>query len=383
MQRIMVITDSNVAAGAFWRTTGWISQLCRQYPGEFEYTFIPPEAAAAGRISWDDFDSYDYFFFHRPVMDYHVGVMRTAQKFGKSVIVDFDDWLWDVPLDNMTFATYQYHNIRNNMTAMLREANIITTSTQQLKLLLEQAGNRTDILVCPNAVPKRWTNLRDNRPPKKEDERLTFLWRGSQHHQKDLVHMRPAFVELSKVYPNAKWKFVGYLPWFMFDEIPGVLDGKINTPDWENRPPTEINGYFDNLVASEPDVVLTPLFDSMFNRAKSNIAWMEGLLGGANCVAPNWPEWNKPGVFNYKANDTESFVDAVEAAIQQKGKTDFAWAFMKKHLSIENVNEIRYHFLKKNMSHATSKSTELVKVLNGDHNKVEVVNDHSWNESVR
>ena len=56
-----------------------------------------------------------------------------------------------------------------------------------------------------------------------------------------------------------------------------------------------------------PKYSVFPLVDTPFNRAKSNIAYLEAIMCGAIIVAPDWQEWRHPGVINY----TDDFKEKV------------------------------------------------------------------------
>ena len=48
-------------------------------------------------------------------------------------------------------------------------------------------------------------------------------------------------------------------------------------------------------------LAVVPLKDNLFNHAKSNLAWIEATCAGAMTLAPDWPEWRRPGVSNYES----------------------------------------------------------------------------------
>lgn len=367
--RIMVCTDDLVMAGSFWRSGGWLSQLIRDYPNEFHWTWYDPNRVASGGIPWTEFRCNDFLFMHRPCLPQHVATMQRAQDLGVKVIVDYDDWLWDIPIDNATYATYAHNEIRNNLDFILRNADIVTTSTRQLRTLLNSIRKRDDdIILAPNALPIEWFDRwREVYAKPKKDETINICWRGSQHHQKDLLHMRDAIVSINNKFDGIKFKFIGWLPWFILNEVPNVFHAVLENPDkndWENRPSTEVTLYFKNVIDTSPDIVIVPLFDSMFNRAKSSIAWQESMWAGAKTVvAPDWEEWKQPGVLNYKSNDGASFEEVLsQAIVDHKNKKEFddsGYEKIRKVYSLSKVNTIRYLMLTKGVHAAKSKSQEL------------------------
>ena len=94
-----------------------------------------------------------------------------------------------------------------------------------------------------------------------------------------------------------------------------------------------------------PSCLHVPLHDNPFNRAKSNIAWIEGSYAGAVCVVPAW--WNVPGALSY--TDGPSYYEAIKSVI--KGEVDKkklnaeAWEFIMDTLPLSKVNVERLQII--------------------------------------
>jgi hypothetical protein len=105
----------------------------------------------------------------------------------------------------------------------------------------------------------------------------------------------------------------------------------------------DVLDYHQYIHDLKPSVMMVPLFGSMFNHCKSNIAWIEATFAGAVTVAPAWDEWNRPGILTYE-NDAQ-FVTAMEAVLS--GKIDVtktceaSWTYIMDNLRLEKVNEAR------------------------------------------
>ena len=91
-----------------------------------------------------------------------------------------------------------------------------------------------------------------------------------------------------------------------------------------------------------PKRAITPLCDTPFNRAKSNISWIESTVAGAVCVAPDFPEWNRPGIINY--GPTRPFKDAVLEALEVANhgfENKKSEEFIRENLMLSTVNQKR------------------------------------------
>ncbi len=98
----------------------------------------------------------------------------------------------------------------------------------------------------------------------------------------------------------------------------------------------------------QPAIMIVPLVDNDFNRAKSNIAWLEGCFAGAAVIAPDFPEFQRPGVLNYSS--PEQFGDVLGNAMignyDLKKLSEDGWAHIRKYELLTHRNQIRVNALK-------------------------------------
>jgi hypothetical protein len=112
----------------------------------------------------------------------------------------------------------------------------------------------------------------------------------------------------------------------------------------ERRKAVDIVDYHAILARMMPRIVVVPLSDSVFNHGKSNIAWIEATFAGGVCLAPDWPEWHRPGVVNYKDRD-EFFAKLIELMAWSDEQIDANWKlsrdYIEKQLTIKTTNAQR------------------------------------------
>ena len=107
------------------------------------------------------------------------------------------------------------------------------------------------------------------------------------------------------------------------------------------------NAYFRYLSQIEGSISIVPLShrksELNFNKSKSNIAWLEATYAGMVSLAPNWPEWRKPGIINYI--DDLDFKEKLTAMIE--GKYDLeslhklSWQYICSELTLDKTNQQR------------------------------------------
>jgi hypothetical protein len=112
--------------------------------------------------------------------------------------------------------------------------------------------------------------------------------------------------------------------------------------------------YLQNdLPRFRPAIAFVALRDNEFNRAKSNIAWIEAAYAGAAVVAPNLPEFEQPGVRLVDPGGLPA-LDALRQLVDQpKLVRDLNWAardFIRSSLRLTGVNQLRAQIVEKLLS---------------------------------
>ena len=274
------------------------------------------------QVTWADLSDCDIVYLQRPHTSEHLALIGLAKSTGVKVWCDFDDLLCGLTPDNPAFD--YFNSFSKNVIQSINLADHVTVSSKFL--MDEYSKYNKSISIVPNA----WNDLIHPRPfeVKKRNQlgNRSVFWRGTDTHIKDLHDVHLEIRELAK---QSSWSFMGFCPWF----LRGVGQ-KIN--------PMDIISYMAFMQSVKFDVNAVPLHDSSFNRAKSNISWIESTVAGAVCVAPDFPEWHRPGIINYGVS--KSFTAAVTEALEAS-KSVKNWAqskaFIQDNLMLSKVNEQR------------------------------------------
>lgn len=291
-------------------------------------------------------DKYDWamlslccgLFMQRPFNGQHVTITKLADLSRKPLWIDYDDDLTDVTSDNPTHRIYGSNQTKKTVLECLMMADVVSVSTDFLGKQLRKSlidcnvKQMPEFFVIPNAYDN---NLFINRPRDKKRHKL-IVWRGSETHIKDVMQVVPEIAELSKKHPEYTWLFIGMNPWF--------LEGHMEKGKLLHRGSIDPMEYMRLIADLEPDIMFAPLWDSNFNRAKSNIAWMEASHSGAVIVAPDFDEWKKPGITTY--NDSKSFYVAMEFLMTAEDSVKErlwaeSWKYIQDNLLLSKVNQKR------------------------------------------
>ena len=314
MPRVGAMIPALTDGTSFYRGAGPLQALSKDEDYRIEI---------GGMVTWAYLRGLDGLFLQRPYTKDHLNIVHICKANGTPVWVDYDDDLFTVPIQNPTHRIYGNPEFQNNITRILCEADFVSVSTECLKekfgKILEEiekknTNERFDkrffdpdkIKVIPNAYDSelfRYSAKEWDRPA--EAQSLSALWRGSHTHDADMSRFT---VDLGKAIEagcasNLKWtyNFVGSPWWGTLKWLEENL--RLSDKELVITQPLDVIEYHRFLHVLKPSIVYVPLLNDPFNRAKSNVGWIEATHAGAVCLAPDWPEWRRPGIINYKSPD--------------------------------------------------------------------------------
>lgn len=332
-------------ATSMYRGVGPLFALQKAYPSiQFDIN---------ANVNWATLSKSDVLFLQRPSSDDHVTAISVAKANKVPVIVDYDDWLLGLPRSNQMHSYYSEKRIQNNVVSIVSKADIVTVSTPYLGELLrdilrrlakaqqfEDVNLREDkVIVVPNAYDERLLSKLDpdNRPQTKK----IVCWRGSPTHDKDLLDVSPEIKRVVETHLSWTYNFIGSPFWLALDIIEQAKG--IKPTNIVVTPPIDAVVYFRLLEKIRPSLFIVPLDDNPFNRAKSNIAWIEATHAGAVTIAPDFEEWRKPGIINYRT--TKEFGELLDVAIRGAIDLNACWklsaSYINEHLTLSKINELR------------------------------------------
>lgn len=207
-----------------------------------------------------------------------------AQKYNKPVYYDIDDLVIDTKYTDLLSYTqglsdiekYEYDSGVKSYGKMMSLCDSVITTTQTLKEELENYSSKVIInrnLASEELVSLSQNTLKDYRQDHSKVKLGYFS--GSITHNENFEMIKPAIVQILEKYPHVELHLVGYI------DLPQDLQKytkqiKMNPyVDWRELP----------RLISQMDINLAPLVDSVFNRAKSEIKWLEAALVKVPTVA--------------------------------------------------------------------------------------------------
>lgn len=198
---------------------------------------------------------------------------RWAQEGQKKLVYELDDDLWNVdPANERAYYFFRDMGIQTRLVDNIKVAHVVTVSTPELAEMVYEKTRHPNIHVVPNAVPP-W--LTEHEPAQNHH----VGWGGSPTHHGDFSLLRHGLKTFLRHNPGKTFHTIGmdYAEWMKLPPAQCVHTKWVPTPE----------DFFRTIDYS---VGVAPLADTVFNRSKSDIKFLElaalGIPTIASDVAP-------------------------------------------------------------------------------------------------
>jgi glycosyltransferase involved in cell wall biosynthesis len=273
--------------------------------------------------------SADIVVFHRPIDPKMYDAARLLKLTGKKIVMDNDDtYIKDsgVPLNMFKFKEQLVDAVQvidDRLKKFAEMADLVTVSTD---LLAKEYSEFAKVAVLPNCVdPFDWP-----KPKEKGKGKVRIGLCGSVASNRDYQSIIPLLdwmkeredvqlvlfalpirhetTKLAQEIYEDEYKF-----WFQYN------------PEWQ--PFVNIADYSKTLSNLNLDIALIPRFDSYFNRAKSNVKFLEMSMCKTATIAQSFSTHDSPYEMNEEdtkhlllANTPEEWIEAVKTLIEDPEK---------------------------------------------------------------
>lgn len=313
--KALIVTSNPYGMISYYRASGPLHKM------GIKYDFLN------GEFDSKNIKKYDFVIMTQPYAAINMAIAKLCKEYSVPLWVDFDDLVTEVSIWNPCFLQFYGSEVKNNVLELISMADILTYSTEYLKNCLSPFKGD----VVPNAFDTEAFSMDNNIGIDKK-----VIWRGSPTHDEDLYEFRKPIIKSINACPDWKINFVGVNPIFINKKINGEWTPRMN--------PSE---YWAFLKLCTAKIFIVPLFDSNFNKSKSNIAWIEASYAGCVTLAPDWDEWRKDGVINYmdKFDFKNKLTDLMTTESLLEYNLKKSQDYIIKNLSLQKVNERRLQLL--------------------------------------
>lgn len=187
----------------------------------------------------------------------------------KKLVTEVDDWIFDIPPYNIASHPYKPGSEKELIAFdQLKLSDAVIVSTSFLKENLETMFPGKPMYVIPNSIDfDIWDNVKGDgvMEPKKEGV-VRIGYSGCANHKGDMEIVKPVLLALLDEFPNLEFIIAQDMGTFKDVNHPRlkVLNRWVSIIDY----PAMVKGW-------DLDIGIAPLRDNQFNRAKSNLRWIE------------------------------------------------------------------------------------------------------------
>lgn len=293
---------------------------------QFESTGVTADRVYYHQLTKEHARRYNTFIFYRcPWMDEFADFFKEAKKQNKALVYSVDDLVIDTKYTDVIPVVQAMNpkdrelyddGVRRHKKVMEHCDYAIVTTTH-LANEIKKYKNIKKVFISRNAMSDEMVDC-SNRAIKevsKDDEKFVIgYFSGTATHNEDFQLVAPALTRILDKYDHVYIKLAGRVD--APEELKDYADRIIYTPyvDWRKLP----------LELRKSDIILAPLVDSFFNRAKSEIKWSEGSLVGVPVIASDMGAFrdmiqnSKTGVLVENTHD--AWFAAIEDMIQNEQK---------------------------------------------------------------
>jgi len=270
----------------------------------------------------------DIVVFHRPEDTKKLELARHLKKLGKKIVMDNDDTYKDT--GSVKLNTYfnkerverGLEAVNKVVDAFIIEADLVTTTTEYLAD--EYRKLNKNVAVLPNCVDPFYFD----EPLRNETDVVRIGITGSIGMSHDLDVLAPIIKHYEK---DKRVKIVFFSLQANRQANPMISKAYeheynfLDSVDVEWHPLVDANVYYDKINSLKLDIMLIPRADNEFNRAKSNLKFLESSMFEIPCIAQGFADKKSPYQVNPEdskhmviVEDNSKWIEEIEKLIVDK-----------------------------------------------------------------
>lgn len=261
----------------------------------------------------------------------YVAMKVMGNKYGMKYVVDCDDHIWSVSQYHPYYEKYKVEYGADGrpkfseglfkQTVIMGDADYVTTTNMFLKHRISEFTKKPHekIFIFPNCIDLSLYDINKVKPREK-DGKIYITYHGGGSHYPDV--MKPAFIDALKIimkkYPNVQFRTTG----FFFPQLKTHFGNRYEF----KLARADVYGWINELWPehmSESDIVVAPLENTQYSRAKSYIKYLEYSAGKKAGVYENIDPYNevvKDGENGFLAHSKEDWVEKLSILIEDEEK---------------------------------------------------------------
>lgn len=205
------------------------------------------------------------------------------------IVYEIDDLIFkeDIPDYNKFKFAFEDPNIRRTSMEIMQHCDEITVTNEFMKNYYREKTGNQNITVIPNFIPRFWmdrfydlTKVKENYQRFQKKPRIVYCGSGAHFDVDNRIKQKDDFFHVNdvirKTVDKFQWVFVGGFPLTLRDLIKA---GKVEYHQWSN-----LVDYPTAISKLNATLFYAPLEDSNFNKAKSDLKFIEACAFGIPSV---------------------------------------------------------------------------------------------------
>lgn len=284
----------------------------------------------------------DVVVFHRPDLRNKVEVIPLLKQAGKKVVFDNDDtYLPDTGVQTIMHGNKKelLKKMERNLKEAAKNSDLITVSTEWLKK--EYLKVNPNVVVLPNTVdPDDWDT-----PQRNTGKKIRVGLVGSVT-SADYIEIKPLLKSLSDS-PNFQLVVFGLPPRRKETEFMQELFKDHyefwNSLDIEWQPLVDIGRYKQTLNDLKLDIALIPRINNYFNKAKSNIKFLEMSMLEIPCIVSDFKDSPySQDMHLLKCKNLQDWYNNIEFLGEKRTRREIGKEAKKYVLENYNINKLAH-----------------------------------------
>jgi len=252
---------------------------------------------------------------------------KIQQEHGFKIIYEVDDVVFreEIPDYNKFKFAFDSEEIRQNCIEIINMVDEVTVTCDFMRRLYTEKTGQQNITVIPNFVPHFWMGhlfdrklVQQNFDKNKKKPRILYTGSGAHYDVDNKTggkdDMSAVLDVIRRTVDKYQWVFVGAFPPPLVDL---VRAGKIEFHRWRNL--LEYPAFISNL---NPQLMVAPLEVNNFNKAKSDIKFIEACTLGIPCLCQDMDTYyTAPGDLRFST--PEEFESKIEQILSWKNRDKY------------------------------------------------------------
>lgn len=246
---------------------------------------------------------------------------QMQQEFGFRMIYEIDDVVFreDIPDYNKFKPAFISDEIRNSTMDIINMCDEVTVTCDFMRDIYKEKTGKSEITVIPNYPPRFWMgNFFDERRVSqnydKHKKRPRILYAGSGAHfdvanrvgqKDDFEHVNDVIIATRHKY---QWVFIGAFPLAL---RPYIMNKEIEFHPWQ-----ALYNYPRKIYDLEIQMSVAPLQNNNFNKAKSDLKYIEGCCYGIPVACQDLCTYKDADI---KFNTGEEMIACIEKELSKAG----------------------------------------------------------------